>query len=137
VSSWHERWSPLTERVTALEAALRSGGLRVRRADGCERWELHTAAGAFGGVRLRAAVEEHGRGRQLVRVRVHPHLPRLGRWALGGLAACALAAALFAEWATAAVAGMPLALLLACATFECGAATAVALRAVHALEERA
>jgi len=137
VSSWHERWRPLTERVTALEAALRAGGLRVRRADGCERWELHTAAGAFGGVRLRAAVEEHGRGRQLVRVRVHPHLPRLGRWALGGPAACALVAALFAEWATAAVASAPLALLLACATFECGAATAVALRAVHAMEERA
>ena len=101
VSSWHERWSPLTERVTALEAALRAGGLRVRRADGCERWELHTAAGALGGVRLRAAVEEHGRGRQLVRVRVRPHLPRIGRWALGVLAACALVAAAFAEWTTA------------------------------------
>jgi len=137
VSSWHERWSPLTERVAALEAALRAGGLRVRRADGCERWELHTAAGAFGGVRLRAAVEEHGRGRQLVRVRVHPHLPRLGRVALGGLALCALVAAAFAEWATAAVASAPLVVLLACATFECGAATAVALRAVHHLEERA
>jgi O-antigen biosynthesis protein len=136
VASWHERWSPLTERVAALESALRDGGLRVRRADGCERWELHTAAGAFGGVRLRAAVEEHGRGRQLVRVRVHPHMPRLGRWALGGLAACAAAAAAFEEWATAAVAGTPLALLLVCATFECGAATAVALRALHAAEER-
>ncbi|HEU4703713.1 MAG TPA: glycosyltransferase [Conexibacter sp.] len=137
VSSWHERWSPLTERVTALEAALRAGGLRVRRGDGCERWELHTAAGAFGGVRVRAAVEEHGRGRQLVRVRVHPHLPRLGRVALGGLALCALVAVAFAEWATAAVAGAPLALLLAVATVECGAATAVALRAVKRMEERA
>jgi GT2 family glycosyltransferase len=137
VSSWHERWRPLTERVAALEAALRAGGLRVRRAHGCERWELHTAAGAFGGVRLRAAVEEHGRGRQLVRVRVHPHLPRLGRCTLGGLATCGLTAAAFGEWATAAVAGAPLALLLACATFECGAATAVALRAVHGIEEHA
>jgi GT2 family glycosyltransferase len=137
VSSWHERRRPLAERVTALEAALRAGGLRVRRADACERWELHTAAGAFGGVRLRAAVEEHGRGRQLVRVRVRPHLPRVGRWTLAALAACALAAAAFAEWTTAAVAGVPLALLAACAAFECGAATAVALRAVHALEERA
>jgi len=136
VTSWHERWSPLTERVAALEAALRAGGLRVRRADGCERWELHTAAGAFGGVRVRAAVEEHGRGRQLVRVRVHPHLPRLGRLALGGLALCALVAAAFAEWATVAVAGAPLAALLVCATVECGAATAVALRAVSGLEER-
>ena len=137
VSSWHERWSPLSERVAALEAALRAGGLRVRRADGCERWELHTAAGAFGGVRVRAAVEEHGRGRQLVRVRVHPHLPRLGRLALGGLGVCVIAAAAFAEWATAAVASAPLAVLLACATFECGAATAVALRAVNGMEERA
>jgi O-antigen biosynthesis protein len=137
VSCWHQRWSPLAERVAALETALRAGGLRVRRADGCERWELHTAAGALGGVRLRAAVEEHGRGRQLVRVRVHPHVPRLGRWALGGLVACGLAAAAFGEWTTAAVAAVPLVLLLACATVECGAATAVALRAVRGLEERA
>ncbi|MGN6189540.1 MAG: glycosyltransferase [Conexibacter sp.] len=137
VSSWHERWSPLTARVTALESALRAGGLRVRRAGGCERWELHTAAGAFGGVRLRAAVEEHGQGRQLVRVRVHPHLPRVGRVALGGLAAAALLAVLCAEWETAVVTGAPLALLLAVATFECGAATAVALRAVRVMEDDA
>ncbi|MFL5818319.1 MAG: glycosyltransferase [Conexibacter sp.] len=137
VSCWYERWSPLTERVEALERGLRDGGLRVRRADGCERWELHTAAGAFGGVRLRAAVEEHGRGRQLVRVRVRPHLPRLGGWALGGLAACAALAAAFGDWTTAAVVAVPLALLLACATLECGAATAVALRAVSGSEERA
>jgi O-antigen biosynthesis protein len=137
VASWHERWRPLAERVAALERSLRDGGLRVRRADGCERWELHTAAGAFGGVRLRAAVEEHGAGRQLMRVRVSPNVPRLGRWALGGLVACAVVAAAFGEWTTAAVAGAPLALLLACATVECGTATAVALRAVRALEERA
>ena len=137
VASWHERWSPLTARVEGLERGLREGGLRVRRADGCERWELHTAAGAFGGVRLRAAVEEHGRGRQLVLVRVRPHLPRLGGWVLGGLAACAAVAAAFGDWTTAAVAAAPLALLLACATFECGAATAVALRAVSGSEERA
>jgi O-antigen biosynthesis protein len=137
VSAWHERWSPLAERVSALEDALQAGGLRVRRADGCERWELHTAAGAFGGVRLRAVVEEHGRGRQLVRVRIHPHLPRVGRWALAALAACALVAAVFAQWTTALVAGVPLLPLLACATFECGAATAVALRAVRGTEEHA
>jgi len=137
VSAWHERWRSLTEHVTALEAALRADGLRVRRADGCERWELHTAAGAFGGVRVRAVVEEHGRGRQLVRVRVQPHLPRLGRWALGALGGCVAAASAFEEWATAALAGAPLTLLLACATFECGAATAVALRAVRGTEEAA
>ncbi|MBS1868262.1 MAG: glycosyltransferase [Actinobacteria bacterium] len=135
VSAWHERWCTLTEHVAVLEDGLRAGGLRVRRGGGCERWELHTAAGAFGGVRVRAAVEEHGRGRQLVRVRLQPCLPRLGRLALGGLATCAAAASAFEEWATAALAGAPLTLLLACATFECGAATAVALRAVRGTEE--
>jgi hypothetical protein len=127
----------LTERVETLEDGLREGGLRVRRADACERWELHTAAGALGGVRLRAAVEEHGHGRQLVRVRVRPHLPRVGAWVLGGLTACAAVAVAFGDWTTAAVAAAPLVLLLACAALECGAATAVALRAVSASEERA
>jgi len=136
VSSWHERWRPLTERVAALEARLRADGLRVRRAEGCERWELHTAAGAFGGVRLRAAVEEHGQGRQLLRVRLHPHVPRLGLWLLGGLAACALGAVALRDWRTAAVLAGPLLLLAACAALECGAATAVALRAVRRPDEQ-
>jgi GT2 family glycosyltransferase len=137
VASWHERWRPLAERVATLEAALREDGLRVRRADGCERWELHTAAGAFGGVRLRAAVEEHGGGRQLLRVRVRPHVPRLGVWTLGGLAACAAGASAFGEWATTGVLAGPLVLVSACAAFECGAATAVALRALASPEEEA
>jgi len=131
VSRWHEQWRPLTERVAALEAALREDGLRVRRGDACERWELHTAAGAFGGVRLRAAVEEHGQGRQLVRVRVRPHVPRLGGWALGGLVICALCAGALGGWETVAVLAVPLALLAGCATLECASATAVALRALE------
>jgi O-antigen biosynthesis protein len=135
VSTWHERWRPLTERVAALEARLRADGLRVRRGEGCERWELHTAAGAFGGVRLRAAVEEHGRGRQLLRVRIHPHVPRLGLWLLGGLAVCALGAAALHDWRTAAVLAGPLLALAAVAALECGAATALALHAVRRPEE--
>jgi len=132
VSSWHERWRPLTERVAALESALRAGGLRVRRAGGDERWELHTAAGALGGVRVRAVVEEHGQGRQLLRVRVRPHVPRLGAWALGMLAAGAASAVLLGGWETAAVLGALLAGLAVGAMRECGAATAVALRALGA-----
>jgi GT2 family glycosyltransferase len=131
VSSWHERWRPLAERVAALEASLRDGGLRVRRGHGCERWELHAAAGAFGGVRLRAVVEEHGQARQLLRVRVRPHVPRLGTWALAALAAATACATLLGAWETAAVAGALLAWLSACAVLECGAATAVALRALR------
>lgn len=133
VSSWHERWRPPTERVATLEATLRRDGLRVRRGEGCERWELHTAAGAFGGVRLRAAVEEHGQGRQLLRVRVRPHVPRLGLWLIAGLAAAAAGALALGDLVTASVLAGPLALLAGCALLECGAATAVALRA---LEER-
>jgi GT2 family glycosyltransferase len=131
VSTWHEQWRSPTDRVAALEAALRADGLRVRRGDGCERWELHAAAGAFGGVRLRAAVEEHGRGRQLVRVRVRPHVPRLGRWALGGLAAGAACAAALGGWATAVALGGPLVLLAACAALECASASGAALRALE------
>jgi hypothetical protein len=88
-------------------------------------------------VRLRAAVEEHGRGRQLLRVRVRPHVPRLGRWMLGGLAAGAALASVLGGWTTAAVLAAPLALLATCAAFECGAATAAALRALDECEEGA
>ena len=131
---WFERWRSFPDRLTTLEAALRSTGARVRRGGAFDRWELDARAGAVGGVRLRAVLEEHGRGRQLLRVRLSPHVPRAGRLAMA-LAATGLAAsALAGSWMTALVMGSLLVLLALGAVAECGRATAAALTALHVPE---
>jgi hypothetical protein len=94
IERWTEKAEPLEARLCALAAALRRAGAEVRCGGGFDRWDLELRGGALGVARLRAVLEEHGDGRQLLRVRLWP------RAAWGGLAATiacialALAAAL-------------------------------------------
>ena len=76
------------------------------------------------------AVEEHGAGRQLVRVRAWP---RCSRWRLAltiSLAALAAGAALDGAWAVCAVLGGEAALLFLCVFVDCGVAMAATPRAL-------
>jgi GT2 family glycosyltransferase len=73
-TSWHEAWLPAIERVERMEDAARAMGARVVRGSPYARFDLELAGGAFGAARLLVAVEEHGRGRQLVRCRVWPRV---------------------------------------------------------------
>jgi hypothetical protein len=56
-----------------VEEELRRTPLAVARGGPYDRWDLEVAASS-GIVRLRAAVEEHGRGRQMFRFHVWPRL---------------------------------------------------------------
>jgi GT2 family glycosyltransferase len=72
VEVWAERWRSPQDWVQALQDALAARGGFVRSGGPFDRWDLDLRAGPLGGVRIRTAVEEHGSGRQLVRVRVFP-----------------------------------------------------------------
>jgi O-antigen biosynthesis protein len=74
LTAWHETWSPAIERVEAVEDAARRVGARIVRGNAYAHFDLEVSAGAFGSARLLVAVEEHGRGRQLVRCRVWPRI---------------------------------------------------------------
>jgi hypothetical protein len=57
-----------------------------------DRWDLHAHLGPLGAARLRATVEEHGHGRQLLRFRIWPRWSPavasvLGLFAVGALVA--------------------------------------------------
>jgi GT2 family glycosyltransferase len=130
---WSERWRAPTSRLESLEAGLAAGGAVVARGGEYDRWDLEVRGGTLGAVRLRVAVEEHGRGRQLVRIRVWP------RGSPGWLAALAATLALYAgaalghAWGACAVLGTA-ALLLAFGTFrQCATASG----AVESTVERA
>ena len=86
--------------------------------------------GALGASRVLVAVEEHGRGRQVLRFRVRPRVPRLLGPALVALVVTSAAAAHAGAWPAAAVL-VPVAVAAAVAAVaECGMATAAALRAI-------
>jgi GT2 family glycosyltransferase len=130
VTRWFEHWQPAGQRVGRIEAAARQGGARIVRGGPYDRWDLEISGGAAGGARMLVAVEEHGRGRQLLRCRIWPVVPALVvriAIGLGVLSVCADRAS--QRIAALAVAGMLIA-LLAFAAWECATATAGALAAL-------
>ncbi|HEY3215384.1 MAG TPA: glycosyltransferase [Candidatus Eisenbacteria bacterium] len=90
LSLWSEHWRSAERRLGALEAELRAGGGVVRSGGEFDRWDLDLRGGLLGGARLRMAVEEHGGGRQMVRLRAWP------RCAAGTIALVAVLAGLAA-----------------------------------------
>jgi len=100
---WCEQWQSTEERVRALMRALANAGSVVTSGGDWDRWDLYVRGGLLGGSRLRLAIEEHGAGRQLVRVRSWPHAHAVAAWLWGLLATLALLAALTGGRATAIV----------------------------------
>jgi GT2 family glycosyltransferase len=133
---WSERWCAPDERVRRVDAALRSSGGVVFSGGEYERWDLHVRGGMLGSMRMRLAVEEHGAGRQLMRVRSWPRCSRIGTGVAFGFACQAAAAALSSEWIVAAVMGAVVAVIVASTVKDCATAAGV-LRIVLEGEARA
>jgi GT2 family glycosyltransferase len=91
---WDEEWRSTSDRLKGVEAGLRSTGTVFRHGDGFDRWDVEVRGGIFGGARMRAAIEEHGGGRQLARFRVWPRASHFADLALvAGTVACVWAGA--------------------------------------------
>lgn len=108
---WSENWRSPESWVALLQRRLLGLGASVFPGGAWDRWDLEVRGGLFGGVRLQIAVEEHGKGRQLVRWRYRPRPLRpavafaaalLGVSAAAALDGAGLAAALLAGGAGAA-----------------------------------
>lgn len=94
---WSETWQASDERLHALEQRLRTAAVPVRRGGDLDRWDLEVRDGSLASARLRIAVEEHGSGKQQIRVAIAPRVTCrvLGSVTLIG----ALAAAAFVDGA--------------------------------------
>jgi hypothetical protein len=128
---WSETWQSAHERLETLERRIRAAGATALRGGDFDRWDLEVRAGLLGGGRLRMAIEEHGAGRQLVRVRAWPHWSGAGRL----LTLCVLAPAVAALALGAITAGAVFAIvaliLIVLAAQECAAAAATVRGAVQ------
>ena len=133
-SIWSEEWSSADEWVERLGAALRDAPAQIVRGDGFDTWDLELRVGALASARARVAVEEHGQGRQLVRLRAWPrcapHAAILG----AVLLAFTAAAALQGELAAACLLGALCAWLLGGMALQAAAAVVLPGRAAAALE---
>jgi O-antigen biosynthesis protein len=78
VTIWSETWRDPQARIQDLHDALASSGGFVRSGGPFDRWDLDLRAAPLGGVKIRAAVEEHGDGRQLIRAKVWPRASAVG-----------------------------------------------------------
>jgi GT2 family glycosyltransferase len=75
---WSERWREPSAWFSSLETALASRHAVVRRGGDFDEWDLELPGGLLGSARVRMAIEEHGAGRQLVRLWVWPRYSTLG-----------------------------------------------------------
>jgi glycosyltransferase involved in cell wall biosynthesis len=71
---WSEEWHSQVEWLTRIERSLKTRRVLVRSGGPYDRWDLQAACGLLGGTRLTTALEEHGAGRQLLRLRAKPRL---------------------------------------------------------------
>jgi hypothetical protein len=111
---WSEEWQSLETRLTAIELILLDDRATVIRGGDFDRWDLGIHGGMLGSVRIMAMLEEHGAGKQLLRLRAWPYLHPLPLGSLLFFSFLTILAAYDQAW----VGGLPLALVaLAIAIF--------------------
>ncbi len=135
VALWREHWRDPGDRLNTLETALRQTGAAVFRGGDFAQWDLEIRGGVLGAARLLMAVEEHGMGRQLVRIRwwlsPSPAGPALALL-LGGIA---VAAGSRGVWIPSAAFGVAAVWAAWRAAIDCGSAAAVIRAAVQHLKD--
>jgi hypothetical protein len=130
-SVWSEQWHGTEDRVRAVAGALRADGSVIRSGGDWDRWDLEVRGGLLGVARIRIGIEEHGAGRQLVRVRSWPYAPRAGLL-LGALASTlAIIGLILDKDAAASVLGVTSLALVLRLLYECGAACATVAHALR------
>lgn len=132
---WSETWRAADEWTRAFDAALRSHRAVVICGGDFDRWDLHVRGGLLGAARGLVAVEEHGGGKQLVRLSVQPWSPPLVIALIGGLSSLAVVAFADAAWLAGAALTIVAALLGWMAIRDCGRAAIAWLEATNQLSE--
>jgi GT2 family glycosyltransferase/membrane protein implicated in regulation of membrane protease activity len=126
---WSERWVAPQAWVERLQEGLAARGGFVRSGGPFDRWDLDLRAGALGGVKIRTVVEEHGQGRQLLRVKIWPRATVIGRSAVAALTLLAALAAVQGRIGIAVAIGLLIAAVVAIGAEGTATATRLAVAA--------
>ena len=95
---WSEQWRPAEDWLSDLEKGLLARKTRVRRGGDFDAWDLQVKNGLFAKSRCLLAVEEHGAGKQLLRLRCRSYATQAARLGAALLAALAVGPALDGQW---------------------------------------
>ncbi len=131
---WSERWFPTEAWIARLEAAARRGGAVVMRGGDFDPWDLHFRGGLFGWARTHITTEEHGGGKQLLRLHARTRPPRPALALALGLGLLALFAFIDHAWLAAAVLGCAASTLGVLMVRDCAASRLSCAHAVEALK---
>jgi glycosyltransferase involved in cell wall biosynthesis len=129
---WSERWSALGKRLENIETAIRTQGAVVTRGGDYDRWDMEVRGGIFGALRSRATVEEHGGGKQLIRIRSWPRFAPSAMAFMLLFALLATLAAVCQAWTVAGFLALVTAAMAGSGSVDCATATASFLRALRA-----
>lgn len=69
---WSEQWKMPDQRLAEFEQQLLKAATKPKRGGDFDRYDLEVRGGVFGCVRMLTAIEEHGDGKQLIRLRAWP-----------------------------------------------------------------
>ncbi len=130
---WSDSWRDPADRLRQIERRLLDMRAVVLSGGAFDRWDLLVRGGASGRVRVRSCTEEHGEGRQFVRVRVTPVLSQVGAVALGLLTVLTVWALVDGALTIGLLFGAGLVSVCMRAILECGAASAAAVEAVESV----
>src|SRR5207247_8294652 len=131
---WSKRSMAVDERLQSLEATLRAQGALPSCGGDYDHWDLEVRGGLLGSARMSVAVEYHGDGRQLLRIRSWPRCSLAAAALTLVFAGLSLGAGHDGYWAACAALGGITLLLALRVVNDCGAATAAFLGAVREIE---
>jgi O-antigen biosynthesis protein len=134
---WSERWREPDSWVRYARDAISREGTRVIDGGPYDRWDIEVPGGALATARLLIAVEDHGAGRQYVRICLWPKCSAAGLTVIAFLATVAGGAATSAEWTAAIVFVVAAAGVIGRVGQEAGRALAVLERAMAELTKAA
>ena len=128
---WTEDWRPPEERLAEIKRKLRADGAILRVGGVYDRWDVEILGGTFGSARVLMAIEDHGAGTQLVRVRSWPRCRRGGRVLIGVFSLLALLAALDRAWIVNGLLSAVVAVVTWCLFQQAAQAAAALLRVIE------
>lgn len=104
---WSEDWYTAEDWLIRLEQQILSKGARVKRGGNFDKWDLQVKTGLFSSARGLLTIEEHGAGKQYLKLRAWPVYSLSGLLLLALLVTLLAGATLDAAW----IAALPIGLL--------------------------
>jgi O-antigen biosynthesis protein len=122
---WDEAWRSVEERLGDLETSLKRAGAIVVRGGNYDAWDLEVRGGLFADARILMTIEEHGQGKQFVRIKVWPAGSHWVVILAPFLISVAISAAMQLDLSQNLLINIPCALLVGWIAYEIGSAAGV------------